>query len=286
MEIPFNLLILPFLGGYIFVRFWNHSRVHTIRSDKERIFVRCSLAGFAALIIAWISAVIGERIFPCSAYSFCIPTIWNEAVPFENSGIAFAAFVIASTAWFPLNKWKGSNLPILRRIPSFDREVQINRAISEDADAFEMMLKRSKDEGLALAITMTNEKVYIGKVVHPFNPATPTKNIGLLPLQSGYRDPRTKRMYLTVDYSLTMQAITEELDAAANQIDELQIKRSAYIDEGLPAKAVSLDEALSEAKATFERLECIIGLFSLVVPVDKIASTHIFDSEVHAKYFR
>lgn len=256
-----------------------------MRSDKERIFIRCSLAGLSALIVAWISFAIGSRIFPCSEFSFCIPTLWREFFPFEHSGIAVAALIIAATAWYPLNKWPGSERRLLKKIPSFLEEEQINRAISEDADALEMMLKRSKDEGLAVAITMINEKVYIGRVVHPFNPATPTNSVGLLPLQSGYRDPITKKMELTVDYSLTMQGITEELDAADASIRVLEAKRSEYLLANLAAKLPIVDVDLRNAKIEFEKLEKTIGLFHLVIPVSQIASAHIFDSEVHAQYF-
>ncbi len=272
MEIPFNLLILPFLGGYIFVRFFNYFRIHTLRSDKERILIRSSLAGFAALTAAWIMFFFASRALP--NYSFCIPTIWREFVPFEHSGIAIAAFLIASLAWIPLN-----------RLPGFDEEEQITRAINEDADPLEMMLKRSQDEGIAVAITMINEKVYIGRVVHPFNPATPTNNVGLLPLQSGYRDPVEKKMKLTIDYSVTMADITAELDAVAEKIASLEEKRAEYLRDDLHAKAKKLDDDIEKSKAEFDRLERTIGLFSLVIPVNQIASAHIFDSDVHAKYF-
>lgn len=286
MEIPFNLLILPFLGGYIFVRFFNYFRIHTLRSDKERIVIRSSVAGLAALTAAWAFSLIGAWILPCENFSFCIPTIWGQLVPFEHSGIAVTAFIIASMSWYPLNKWKGSRLWPLNHIPSFDREDQINRAISDDADPLEMMLKRSKDEGCALALTMTNEKVYIGRVVHPFNPATPTTYVGLLPLQSGYRDPETKQMHLRIDYSLTMKSITEELDEIAVKIKNLETKQTEYKNASLPAKVRSLDEPLSKARDSFDELKRIIGLFSLVIPVGKIASAHVFDSGVHAKYFQ
>jgi len=233
-----------------------------MRSDKERIIIRSSLAGFVALAIAWTSSVVGSFLFPCSSYSFCIPTFWNRLVPFEHSGIAVTAFTIASLAWIPLN-----------RLGGLTREDQINRAIEEDADPLEMMLKRSKDEGLAVAITMVNEKVYIGQVVHIFNPATPTNNIGLLPLQSGYRDPDTKQMHLTVDYAVTMQKIRNELDCVDARIRELEAQNGN-------------DPELELAKKKFQTLEHTIGMFSLVIPVRQIASAHIFDSAVHAKYFQ
>lgn len=284
MEIPFNLLILPFLGGYIFVRFWNYTRIHTLRSDKERMLIRCSLAGFTSLATVWLLSLLGDWLLPCSSYSYCIPSIWREMFPFEYSGIAIVAFLVLAFGWIPLNKWKGSHRWPLHYIQSFEREAQINRAISEDADALELMLKRSADEGVAVAITMTNEKVYVGRVVHPFNPATPTNNVGLLPLQSGYRDPVTKQMYLEIDYSSTMETITEELDAASKKIEEL----GAVIEdaEAEPsAKSSTKESELERSKADFDRLERTMGLFSLVIPVGQIASAHIFDSDVHARYF-
>jgi hypothetical protein len=270
MEIPFNILILPFLGGYIFVRFWNHTRIHTMRSDKDRTIIRASIAGLFSIILAYILYLFGLLI-PCRE-SVCVPDMWNAIAPFENSGIPVAAFVIASLGWIPLN------------YKYYTKETELNRAINEDADPLEMLLKKAKDEGLAVSITMTNEKVYIGRIVQPFNPALPTKYVSLLPLQSGYRDASTKKMNLTINYAQAYQTMTNDLDVLASNISRLKNQRlslNASESEALTA----LDVQTIEKQNEYDNLQNVINSFIVVISANQIASANIFDANVHQRYF-
>lgn len=273
MEIPYTIFILPFLGGYIFVRFWNFTRINTLRADKDRTVIRSSIAGLSSVIFVYFLHIIGSYFIPCRDSGLCIPTIWKSIAPFDNLGIPIAAFLVAATAWFPLNRWW------------FDQEREINRAINQDADPLEMMLKRAKDESLAVSITMVNEKVYIGAVTQPFNPVTPTTNIQLVPLQSGHRDPETKEMHLTINYSKTIELITKELDTVAAKIKELEGRRAGSLKDDVNKDVSKIESNLENQKKEFERLETTIGLFVLVIPVNQIASANIFDSDVHTRYF-
>ncbi|MBV9215940.1 MAG: hypothetical protein JO053_07155, partial [Acidobacteria bacterium] len=174
MEIPFNLLILPFLGGYVFIRCWNVTRIFILRADKDRIIIRSALTGLILTFIAYAITIFYPQYFPCVEGRFCIQRWWEVNVPFEYSGVSFIAFWLGALGWLPLNLfWR--------------RQAAVNRAIRVDADPLEGVLKRSKDETLSLAITMANDKVYIGFVTHQFNPVLPTNFISMIPLQSGYR---------------------------------------------------------------------------------------------------
>jgi hypothetical protein len=271
---PFNLLILPFLGGYIFVRFWNYTRIHMLRDDKDRIIIRASLAGLVSLCIAFALSIAARHLFPCGSYSICVSEVWRDNVPFEYSDVAIIAFVLAATAWKPLNyKW-------------YDREDEIHRAIEEDADPLEMMLKRSKDEQITVAITMTNEKVYVGMVSQQFNPATPTTNIGLFPLQSGYRDPLTKQLHLKIDYSRATNRIGKELDTVTKRINSLRDQRAQQIENDPNSDTTQIDKRLANSTRKFDRLERTSGLFLVVLPVSQIASANFYDAYVYEKYFR
>lgn len=273
MEIPYTIFILPFLGGYIFVRFWNFTRINTLRADKDRTVIRSSIAGLCSVILVYTTNMIASHYLPCKEDQICIPTLWNSVAPSGNLGIPFAAFLLAASAWFPLNHlW-------------FKREKEIDRAIEEDADPLELILKRVKDESLALSITMKNEKVYIGTVTQPFNPVTPTNNIELIPLQSGYRDPKTKRMHLTINYSKTIKKIVAELDKVTEEIQQLKSQYELQAKDGSSDEMGKLEEKIAKAIKEFERLETTIGLFVLVIPVSQIVSANIFDSDVHKRYF-
>lgn len=42
---PFNLLLLPLLGGFIFFSKWNRSRYYGLRSDGYRLILYSAITG-------------------------------------------------------------------------------------------------------------------------------------------------------------------------------------------------------------------------------------------------
>ena len=275
MEIPFNLLILPFLGGYIFVRFWNYTRIHTLRSDKDRMVIRSALAGLFALGVAYAISLFIPFI-PCSwTYMPCYYDWWKANFPLEYLGVSVGAFLIAGLGWIPLN-W----------LPFFHRERQIDRAIEEDADPMELLLKAAQDNGDSLAFTLINEKVYIGFVIHKFNPATPTNSVGITPLASGYRDPETKQLHLKIDYAAAFEKMTQKLDnLSAKIVPKLELLEKAR-DRKKTRLAIRLATEVKDLQEEWDEVEFAINSFVITIPVRQIASVHIHDNDVYEEYFR
>jgi hypothetical protein len=254
---PFNLLLLPLLGGYIFVRCWNCTKFYVIRSTNERLLIASSLAGFALLFIAYLSFIIGSYWFPCADYSVCLPEWWARWIPIEYSGISVGAFFLGLLSWIPLN-WV------------FRKEGQIDRVIERDAEPLELLLRRAQKEKLMVSITMATDKVYIGWVAHQFNPGTITNYISLLPRRSGYRHAETKRLVPTVDYTQTLSNIRKE----ANEIIEKVF--------ALSASDPTAERALVERWLALSKVS---NLFLIVIPVSQIVSINFFDADIHQKYF-
>ena len=42
---PFNVLLLPLLGGYVFITYWNYTRFSARRYAGERLLINAALAG-------------------------------------------------------------------------------------------------------------------------------------------------------------------------------------------------------------------------------------------------
>ncbi len=264
------MLLLPLLGGYIFVRFWYHTKIHILRSDKERLLIRASIVGLFALIIAYLVHLFFVWIFPCETDSICVSRLWREKIPFEYLDVSLIAFAIGALGWIPINYL------------FYDKDDEIDRAIKEDADPLELLLKRAQDGTIAVLLTMTNHKVYIGFITHQFNPVTPTSHIGLYPLQSGYREETTKEMHLTINCSRTHKKIGVEIENISAKISELE--------------KMSLDEQMALCEAghpdymqlveMWEKLVETTGLFELVIPTNQIASISFYDDQLHKKYFQ
>jgi membrane-associated protease RseP (regulator of RpoE activity) len=51
---PFNVLLLPLLGGYLFLTHWNRTRFDTNRYSGERLIFHSAAAGVIFLLLSFI----------------------------------------------------------------------------------------------------------------------------------------------------------------------------------------------------------------------------------------
>lgn len=159
--------------------------------------------------------------------------------------------------------------------------MSINRAIQQDSDPLEIALKQSQDEKIPICVTLENCKVYIGIVIHQFNPATPTENIAILPLHSGYRDKATGQLYLPVNYALTLQKIRRRLERLKDDIDRLQVQLETFIREENVDDAHRIDQEIERNLAIWKAIEKKTNLFNKIIPVKRIVSVFFFDLDVY-----
>lgn len=272
MEIPFGPLIIPFLGGYIFLRFFNYTKIQTLRADKERIVIRASIVGFLSLSCAWTLHRFLELFFGNGGPAGLFAS-WKALMPIDFIGLSVTAFCISCLAPWPLN-----------RLYSWERA--INHAIREDAEPFELLLHKCKGEGRALALTLLNEKVYIGLVSHPFNPATPTNSISIIPMHSGFRDPVTKKMTLTMDYAGLIEANFQRLVELESELNRVRTELPPENPYNLPPDIVDTDMAkIATLEDEWEMIKGRMNLFQLVIPTSQIGSAFIFDEGIYTEHF-
>lgn len=226
---PFNVLLLPLLGGFIFVRYWNRTKYHEIRADKERILILASIAGVVALGAALIIKSLLGRLFPCSSFPNipCFPTLWYQLVPFPYSAVSVLAFLLGAFLWVPLNKgivtwasgifrastWKPAVLSFSRIFrQGWKQPEEIDRVIDEDGDPLDILLRRAETESKTISATLKSGKVYIGFVSSTNPPTSATRSVGIVPTKSGYRDPLTKKVVWVTYYSDALIRLNEDID--------------------------------------------------------------------------
>jgi hypothetical protein len=263
--VPFNLLLLPLLGGYIFALRFKPTRYYVLRADKERLLFLSAICGFALAASVWVVNAFFAYFIPCSPDGFCIPRIWNQLAGIEYLGISVAAFLLG---------WLSPKL--LNRIPQFsDTDRLIDKIIQDDANPFEILLRRSAKQSATVAVTMKSGKVYIGWVNHQFNPGEKTAFISLFPVQSGYREDKTQKLIRTVDYSKTSQKLK---DARSRIVEGLsKLDKEADTEANANKKLNYLIE--------FVELEKASESFSIVLPVSEIVSVTLYSSKIHDEYF-
>ena len=204
---PFNVLLLPLLGGYFFISYWNLTRFNAHRYSGERLLFHSAAAGVIFLTISFgiSSAFVGW--FPDVAAS------WQQRVPFEYAGTSLLAFATGAVAWWPLNK-----------TPWFEKNKQATETIRRWNDFLEVMLEYAERELKLVSVALKSRKVYIGFVTGSFDPMNDRKYIQLLPLQSGYRRSETLQLIITTDYSQVYNRIVQsEVDTNKIRIDNFKV---------------------------------------------------------------
>lgn len=277
---PYNLLLLPLLGGFIFARYWNVSRYHVLRAEKERLLIIAALAGLGWLIVAFTIVKLAGALFPCSPDFPCLHDWWVRNVPFEYSGTSLLAFALGATCWRPLN---------LRH----KRTDAIDSVIEEDNSPLELLLKKAQDEGKTVAVTLKNSKVYIGFVIHTFNPALPTKYIQLLPTKSGYRDDKNRWFRFTTFYSKALDKIESDYSAKLDQWDNAQLQLEEAKHEFEKEKSPEIkrkikhltDAVIPALDKELKQLSSVVDDLNIVLAVSEIISINIYSEYIHAQYF-
>ncbi len=278
---PYNLLLLPLLGGFLFLRWWNPTRYHALRAEKERLLILAAIPGLVSLVLSF--AIISGlgALFPCSSWPRvpCFPAWWQANVPFDYSGTSLLAFTLGAILWLPLNL-------------VCSRDKAIDRIIEEDKIPLELLLKRAQDNGNTVAVTMSNGKVYVGYVLHLINPALPTQFIQILPTKSGYRDETDKSYRFTNFYTEALDQIDKdfeskylEFEEVSNKIDALSERQEKKPKKEAAKKLKTLRAKSDELEEELNEIALEADAFGIVLPVAEIMSINIFSEYIYDKYF-
>lgn len=202
---PFNVLLLPLLGGYVFITYWNYTRFSARRYSGERLLIHAALAGVFLLVLSYAIVLLLSAKLPGLA------STWHSWVPFKHSGTSLGALLLGTTLWLPLNL-------------VFRKETELRRTIADWNDYLEELLTDALENTRQVAITLNNGKVYVGFVVRTFDPAYDRKYIVILPTMSGYRAETTHRLTFNTDYTRVYQALMgEDESRLVRGVDDFQI---------------------------------------------------------------
>ncbi len=243
---PFNVLLLPLLGGFIFVRYWNRTKYHAIRADKERILLLASAAGLITLALSFVIKAVLGAVFPCPDYPHlpCFPVVWYRFIPFPYSAVSVLALLLGATMWMPLNKgiatwvrdlvkpatWKATGAWFIRVFKKgWETPEEIDRVLNEDGDPLDLLLRRAEKESKTIQATLTNGKVYVGFVSSTNPPTSQTRSVGIVPTKSGYRDAVNKKVHYEVHYSDALARLNGDIDNLLIELKRAHRDRREFI---------------------------------------------------------
>jgi hypothetical protein len=188
---PYNLLFLPLLGGYIFVRKCFRTRYRALRAEHYKLLFLAAEFGVYLLLLAAAIRYMSIR-WNIPLFS-SIGRLWHRVIPFEYGGTAFLALFLGCTLCYVVNLgfWCFGR----------GREFEVDRAIKSKGDPLEVLLKDAMRLAKAVLITLKSGKVYVGQVITNFNPAYEMQSVKISPILSGYRDSDDQTVIFNIDYT-------------------------------------------------------------------------------------
>jgi hypothetical protein len=216
---PYNLLLLPLLGGYIFVRRCYRTRYGALRSENYRLLFLAAEFGLYLLILAavlrYLFLIFGAAI-PSVSY---VDHLWHSIIPFDYSGTAFLAFFLGNILWWPVN-WATRSTS----------EDEVDKSIRDKADPFEVLLKDAMRNSKPVLMTIKSGKVYVGHVVTNFNPAFDVQSVKIIPILSGYRKTEDQTISFTTDYFSLLTRIHNQ-DPTVSDRDRMDLGTVIPVEE-------------------------------------------------------
>jgi len=214
---PYNLLLLPLLGGYIFARNFYRTRYSALRSENYRLLFLAAQYGLLFLVISAGIRALWMLLLSYKPDLIAVNKVWHVLFPFDYSGTAFLAFVLGWASWKFLNLFYRS-------------DDEVDRTIREKADPLEILLKDAMRDTKPVLLTIKSGKVYVGTVVTNFNPAYEVQSIKIMPILSGYRNAQDQTVTFTTDYFSLLTQIHEQ-DPEVSDQDRLDLGTVIPIDE-------------------------------------------------------
>jgi hypothetical protein len=260
----FDLLILPLIGGFVFVSKFYPTKYLTLRSDGYRLVFLASLAGAISLFA---SSLLVYLLGP----KWIFPTIyehWMKIVPVQHSDEAALSLLLGLSLWYPANG-------LGHCIKYFTDAASIDRAIQSRSDPLEMMLRSALGSRIMISTTLSNRKVYIGYLKSNFNPAYAMESISMFLYYSGHRDPTTNNLTLDVDYQITHAEYKKKINARF--VEEIVKLRKDYVD-------APIDELVSKVDALLEKEKELLN-YEIAIPVREIITVNFFDMHLYNRYF-
>lgn len=191
---PYNLLLLPLLGGFLFFYSAHLLRFQAQRLEGYKLLFQSAIVGVALSFVARL-IVLGAASTPLGPW---LEARWSVFSPFPFSATSALSMILGPIAALILNLF-------VSRDKAKDIEVRRN------AHALNRLFYRAAEERFLISITLDSRKWYVGWVVASPGLMPQEKYFRLLPYMSGYRDSSTLETFRTTFYEDVLA--TSGLDA-------------------------------------------------------------------------
>lgn len=230
---PFNLLLLPLLGGYFFIHRTYLFRFRSYGLDNYRLIFESAAVGILALMVSHALTRLGLAVDGLAESI----RLWKVFAPFPYSGSASGALIL------------GLTLPsLVNRI--WGKQESSRSAIHGYGNDLERMFHKAWEKGEAgpVLITLASRKVYVAWITLSPNLKPSMPFVTILPTMSGFRDKDNLMITYTTSYLPVYERLRKENMSAS--AFELVIPTSSIVSASpfsdLPAEYFAMPAKVSE----------------------------------------
>lgn len=181
-----GLLLVPAIGGYLFLTHCNYTRYRAARSTGYHVFFASAAWGVVLFAISHLIVLSLEDRFPLTV------SFWETLFPADYADTAALSVILGLVA------------PIFINL-LYKPERAARRAASQDGDGIELLITESFQSYQFVEITLRTGKVYVGLPLEPAIAIQGEADVSLLPFASGYRDRETQELELTSYYGTVLR---------------------------------------------------------------------------------
>jgi hypothetical protein len=185
---PYNLLILPLIGGFLFVHVAHYFRFAAQRMDGYRLLFQAAIAGVALSIVGRLADIL----IGLSPIGHPLWNLWNTFSPFPYSATSAISLLLGPVFALLLNLF-------------ISREKAKDMEIRAHGSSLLKLLHRAANEKRLISLTLDSRKWYVGWVAESPNLDPLEQYFKLLPFISGYRDKDALETRRTVYYDAVLK---------------------------------------------------------------------------------
>ncbi len=205
--LPLNLLLLPLIGGFVFVSRWHLSRFTVLRAEGYRLLFHSAVAGltllFLSAIVVFALTSAPPRLTMLDHATTVIGLAWGKVAPVPYSGTVALALVLGCLLWKPLN------------FLVMPRKHQIDTVISRKEDCLEVLMRKALGEGSPVLLSLKNGVHFVGYITSNFNPVFPTEYLKVLPVMRGTGNDESSQSIFTECLAATYLGMRNDFGAPA-----------------------------------------------------------------------
>ena len=189
---PESFWLFPILSGYYFLTRFVYLKYKYDRIETQRLIFNSVITGSILFLLVYLSRIVITFFKP-----EIVPTIYEflYQLPIKEQPLLWTfvfnfLFIIIFTNL--LNK-------ILKWCNYFKKQTPVEKAVDDFGDEIEQLFKKAAKEELLIQITLKSNKVYVGFVEY-IPPPKESNYLKIIPLISGYRNDKTKKIKFNTDY--------------------------------------------------------------------------------------